>query len=459
MKISELIPNVEFESKKCEFKEMISHDFYEKWLKTINAFSNTTGGVLLFGVDDDGNFIGLNKENIDKEILYINHIIDIKLSPSINYEINRISNGKLLVLSINVKKNKKLPVWLNRKDETKVIYIRKDGESRLATSEEIENLVLSSKREDFDSKITKIKFGEVTFNDLNKVYKINNKVENNISLKLLQSKKVINEEGYLTNTGLLFMDNCDFENSNIHCRVWPNFTKGSDKVINDQTFKGNLLKLLDDATTFIKENTKQGYIKTPSGREKLISYPDRAITEALVNAFVHRDYYINGSQIDIDIFKDRLQITSPGSFLLPGEAQEYKMENIPSRRRNINICDVFQLCLLMEESGSGFSKILEEYEDASKDYQPSIYSDPAQFIITLKDLSYIRDNNDDETINKVLSFCVTPKTRQEIQDYLGIKTRTYISSKIIAPLLNSGKLKPLEKKQSPNQRYISTKNK
>ena len=51
----------EFESKKVEFKEIVSHKNYEKWAKTVAAFANTDGGKLFFGVDDDENAIGILK--------------------------------------------------------------------------------------------------------------------------------------------------------------------------------------------------------------------------------------------------------------------------------------------------------------------------------------------------------------------------------------------------------------
>lgn len=50
------------------------------------------------------------------------------------------------------------------------------------------------------------------------------------------------------------------------------------------------------------------------GRVDIDSYPDRAVLEGVINAIAHRDYFIDGSQIQIDMFKDRLEISSPGGF-------------------------------------------------------------------------------------------------------------------------------------------------
>ena len=92
-------------------------------------------------------------------------------------------------------------------------------------------------------------------------------------------------------------------------------------------------------------NTKTGFIKQDIGREKITSYPQRAVTEAIVNALVHRNYMITGSQINIDIFKDRIEITSPGSLLGSSfKTNETNLKAIPSKTRNQLICDTFAIC-------------------------------------------------------------------------------------------------------------------
>ena len=49
------------------------------------------------------------------------------------------------------------------------------------------------------------------------------------------------------------------------------------------------------------------------GRSEIRSYPKEAIREVLVNAIAHRDYAIIGTQIDVDIYADRIEVVSPGS--------------------------------------------------------------------------------------------------------------------------------------------------
>lgn len=78
--------------------------------------------------------------------------------------------------------------------------------------------------------------------------------------------------------------------------------------------RGPLSEVFYKAMAFISRNTKTGWRKTSDGgKEELCSYPSPAGRESLINAIAHRDYSIYGTQIDIDIYIDRLEIMSPGS--------------------------------------------------------------------------------------------------------------------------------------------------
>ena len=165
--------SIEFESTDVEFKEIVSHKNYEKWAKTFVSFANTKGGDIYFGINNDEEMIGIEKETLKQDILYINDICANKITPKISFVFNKIKvSENRFVLEVLVKKNLKLPVWLRRSDGEDVIYIRRDGESVIAKGEEIEELVLYSTRPPFDEGITDIRYEDCTFNKLNEVYQI-----------------------------------------------------------------------------------------------------------------------------------------------------------------------------------------------------------------------------------------------------------------------------------------------
>ena len=117
---------------------------------------------------------------------------------------------------------------------------------------------------------------------------------------------------------------------------------------------------------------------------KSVSYPKEAVREALVNAIAHRDYSISGTQIDVDIYSDRIEIVSPGSWLLPKDYNAYPAGSIPSIRRNAIIAACLDVANLMERGGTGFFKpMIESYKACPDEIQPvvSIYPGILEFEI------------------------------------------------------------------------------
>lgn len=85
-------------------------------------------------------------------------------------------------------------------------------------------------------------------------------------------------------------------------------------------------------------------------------YCERSVFEALVNALIHRDYLILGSEVHIDIYDDRLTIYSPGGMADGTRIQERDLSSISSTRRNPILADIFGRLGYMERQGSGFGK-------------------------------------------------------------------------------------------------------
>jgi ATP-dependent DNA helicase RecG len=94
-------------------------------------------------------------------------------------------------------------------------------------------------------------------------------------------------------------------------------------------------------------------------REDRWVVPPRALREALVNAVAHRDYAILGSRVTVDVFDDRVEVTSPGA--LPNhKTPESVVGGGPPRSRNESIADFLLVQRLMEQRGTGFPRIRRE---------------------------------------------------------------------------------------------------
>ena len=153
-------------------------------------------------------------------------------------------------------------------------------------------------------------------------------------------------------------------NSRMFCTRWNGLEKGSifDDALDDKEYEGNLIYLLKSGSEFIRNNSKVRFVKEAQYRVDKPDYAERAVTEALVNALIHRDYIVLGSEIHIDMFDDRVEITSPGGMFGGGSIQEYDIYSIRSMRRNPVIADLFHRMKYMERRGSGIRKIVSETE-------------------------------------------------------------------------------------------------
>ena len=121
-------------------------------------------------------------------------------------------------------------------------------------------------------------------------------------------------------------------------------------------------------------------------REERPEYRYSAVREALVNAIIHRDYQIVGSEVHIDMYSDRLEIYSPGGMCGGGQIQTMDLRRISSVRRNPVIADLFGRLGYMERTGSGIGRILELYKDDS--VKPSFFSDGSAFFVTFPKLTF-----------------------------------------------------------------------
>ena len=217
------------------------------------------------------------------------------------------------------------------------------------------------------------------------------------------------DDGYLTNAGALFADDCWLSQSRLYCTRWYGLEKSD--AINDAEYKGNILLLLREAMNFVKSNTKKGWEKLPDGRKNKPEYAERAVLEAMVNHFIHRDYTVMGGEVHLDIYDDRIAVTSPGGMYSGQQVQDVPLEDISSLRRNPVLADVMAQLDYMEKRGSGLKRIcnetkaLEAYKD---DRRPVFKSSSSQFMTIIYSMEY-EEGTTDKTTEKVDEFSLNGK--------------------------------------------------
>lgn len=144
--------------------------------------------------------------------------------------------------------------------------------------------------------------------------------------------------------------------------------------------------LLREALNFVKSNTKNGWEKLPNGRKNKPEYAERALLEAFVNHFIHRDYTVMGGEVHLDIYDDRISITSPGGMYNGLLIQDLDIADVSSERRNPILANVMAQLDYMEKRGSGLTRICNETKTLSgykDELKPIFKSTPTQFQTTI----------------------------------------------------------------------------
>ena len=477
MTIEELVPGINIEDVNTEFKGILEEGDNQEvgWLKTLAAFSNTDGGKLYVGVENKTHkVLALDHTTADKVSLMVNRQIRNRLQPVIPYDIQAIpvrsGKGSRYVLEVTVSKSSEVPVYLHA-DGLLGVYIRLFGETVLASPEQIRDMILMSEQVPYDRPLTDADFSEEDFSSLFH-YASENKIR--LSAKTLVSGGFMSGDKKLSKGALLFSDHPQNEKTKVVATVWPGLDKGSSLVLASKEFFGGITAGIQFATEFVYNHSVTGFRKETGGRIAVYSYPERAVLEGVVNAFAHRNYFLDGTQIEINIFKDRLEITSPGS--LPGVRQlqhETDIASIMPRRRNEVVCNVLVLLHLMESKGSGFDKIEEDYRAAAEKQKPFVTTTSDSFTLTLPDLTYaggvVAENDPNISVYTdalmsgkhdlaILAFCYRQAhSAKEIAEKLGLKPSTYFRKNVIAPLVEKGYLQTDNSARA--ERYIANKEK
>ena len=444
MRITDLYSDVVSEDIKYEYKAELNPENPVKWAKTIVGYANGDGGILFVGVSNDGEAFGLTLDEVDKTKNLIARINDRNIFPHarIRYMLRSADDkAEKFVLAVSVIPADSV-VRYREGDFHETVYIKGDGNTVPATPEEI--ISLSKRKFGVDNETTDVQYREKDWADylsLCKEYREDLSVP---TMKELQNEEIISADGYVKSGFIMFSDGYDRDDTLVCCRLWKGEKKAG-TVLDSGRFKGSLVKVFRDSLSFIERNTKSGWRKTEKGgREEVRSYPKAAVREALVNALVHRDYSIAGTQIDVDIYSDRIDIVSPGSWLLPKKYEDYPAGVIPSVRRNAIIAASLDVANLMERGGTGFQAMIDSYEGCADDKQPVVMIYPGFLDLRLFDRLYeegpvqsdIKEMSDSDRIIELLK-AEGPKPVKELQAAVGYKSRSRFLKEVINPLIET----------------------
>ena len=214
-----------------------------------------------------------------------------------------------------------------------------------------------------------------------------------------------------------------------------------ERFLDNQRIEGSISEMLDEAIRFVKKNMKNKTIINPQTgeREDRTDYPITAVREAIINALVHRDYSIHteGMPIQIIMYEDRMEIRNPGGIY--GRIKVDQLGKMQPDTRNPVLALTLEILRVTENRYSGIPTIRREMEKYNLK-EPKFADERGSFTVTFYKTGNISKEEPEETSN-LLAFCKTPRTRQEICEYLGLSSVTYAIQTHVMPLVESGKIK------------------
>lgn len=279
--------------------------------------------------------------------------------------------------------------------------MRIGNESVVADRIQLKGLVMKGSGRTYDCLPSSFRFEDMAFTKLKSVhYK---RLQRSFEDSEFTSWGIVDENGNLTNAGALLADESPMRQSRIFCTRWNglSMTSGLGEAIDDVELEGCVIGQLQDAVSFVRNNSHKKWWKENDHREELPDYPDRAVTETIANAIIHRDYMQMGSEVHIDMYDDRLEVYSPGGMMDGRLIQQLNPMTVPSKRRNPLLADFFSRLGLMERRGSGMKKIIDaykQYEHLVNFHMPEFSSNASEFHVTLWNLNF-----DDKVIGEITS--------------------------------------------------------
>lgn len=276
---------------------------------------------------------------------------------------------------------------------------------------------------------------ELTFMEAEAIFK-----EQNLKFGLEQMRTLglVTEDGYYTNLGLLFSDQCEHS---IKCARYL----GNDKLEfqDRKEFSGSILTQVEAAYEYLSLNNAKYAHFEGLKRIEIESYPSYALREALINAVTHRDYSFSGS-ILIHLFQDRLELVSVG-----GLVKGLTLEDIElgiSQSRNPKLANILYRLKWIESYGTGLQRIKESYKNSA--VEPHWMVGPNAFVVKLPKNTIPMPSEEDEVLTAWLA---------QNQDFSAKDLEMYLHKskgtvrKILEELLQSGQI--IRVGSGPSTRY------
>ena len=360
------------ESKNVEFKENLPEKSI-KYMKSVVAFANGTGGKIIFGIaDKTREVVGFDKEDVFKKMDAIANAVSDSCEPAIIPDISlQTIDGKTVIVA-EISEGRQRPYYIKALGREIGVYVRVAGTTRLADEYMVRELMFEGSNRYFDQALCSgLTITDEEIDVLCKAMK-EQAVKNAHTEGQKASIKDVGRQ-QLRSWGILIeRDGKDYPSNayailtgqgGLHVATQCGVFKGTTKAVfvDRREYTGPLWEQIEEAFQFVLRNIHLGATIVGIYRQDIYEIPPDAIRELIVNAMVHRSYLDHG-MIQVAVYDNRLEITSPGKLPM-GQTLE-RMKEGYSKIRNEALAHAFSYMNLIEHWGSGIPRIIDKVKAA-----------------------------------------------------------------------------------------------
>jgi ATP-dependent DNA helicase RecG len=342
-----------------QFKENIHNP--EQLAQEMIAFSNSLGGTIIIGVTDKGEIKGLADEDIRRLNQMISNTSSENVKPPIfpKIEIIAIEDRKVLLVHIPYGFNK--PYCTNKG----VYYTKSGSDKRKVSQDELRRLFQESGKLYAEEMIFKNTAGRDIDLELfkqfhEKKYGIPFEGDEKSLPQALENLNLASG-GFLNMAGLLLFGKNPMKYIPLSQVIAVSFVGndiGGGEYRDSENIEGNLKELYTAGLAFLKRNLKKIQNGQDFNTPGVLEIPQPVLEELLINALIHRDYFIS-SNIRLLIFDNRIEIISPGK--LPNNLTVEKIKRGVSVKRNHTLASFAFDLIPYRGIGSGILRALRHY--------------------------------------------------------------------------------------------------
>ena len=280
----------------------------------IAAFANSQGGVILIGVDDYREIVGLELQELNKIEKTVVEICEDSIEPAVPIFTEKLRIDDKNLLKVEIPRS----FFVHKTHNG--YYTRQEKTKKEMSTQQLAQLFQTRsqpRKTHFDTLPVPNTYRRTLRESLYRRFITENATEDVIEDLLLKRSLLVQEgrEIRASVAGILMCHETpdDFlYNSFIQAVYYSGKEKDANYQIDAKDFRGPLDQQIIDAFKFVQKHNEVSARKE-IGRMDRPQYSMRAVFEAIVNAVVHRDYSKSGSKIRLFMFRDRLELYSPGA--------------------------------------------------------------------------------------------------------------------------------------------------